>query len=136
MKIIVCIDEKGGMAFNGRRLSRDRFLCKRIIELTGENRLLMNGYSKELFGEQSQITVDENFLDIAAGGDFCFVENTDVAPFESKAEGIIVYNWNRRYSSDLKFGIDLSCGWKLVSTADFKGSSHEKITEEIFERIV
>ena len=37
MKLIVCIDDNGGVAFNHRRQSRDRFLIDDIIEgLRGE----------------------------------------------------------------------------------------------------
>ena len=42
MKLIVCMDDKNGMAFNHRRQSRDRVLAKRIMELT-ENANALSG---------------------------------------------------------------------------------------------
>ena len=49
----------------------------------------------------------------------------------SSAEKLIVYRWNRIYPSDVK--AELS-GWQKVSEDDFIGSSHDKITEEIYEK--
>lgn len=39
MKLIVCMDDKNGMAFNHRRQSRDRVLAERIMELTENAKL-------------------------------------------------------------------------------------------------
>lgn len=135
MEIIACVDENGGMSFNNRRQSRDKVLCGRILELTENGRLYMNEYSKNMFGDFPQIMADVNFLEKASADDFCFVENVDISPFMDKIGRIILYRWNRRYPYDLRFGIDLSDGWKRIGTIDFEGSSHEKITEEIYERI-
>ena len=135
MILIVCIDKNGGIAFNSRRQSHDIKLQERILTLTSNSMLLMNNYSKEIFGDHSQIRADEHFLDKARDADYCFVEDIDVTPYEDKISKIILYKWNRAYPSDLKFGISLSDGWKLVKTEDFQGNSHEKITEEIYERV-
>ena len=35
MTVIVCMDERGGMSFCGRRVSRDRVVTARILEKTG-----------------------------------------------------------------------------------------------------
>ena len=49
MKIIVCVDNQNGMMFNHRRQSQDRVLRKRILELTGGEKLWMNAYSQKQF---------------------------------------------------------------------------------------
>ena len=134
MILIVCIDKNGGMAFNNRRQSQDLKLRERILTITKNSTLLMNSYSMDLFGEHSQIRADEHFLDNAIEDDYCFAEDIDITPYENKITKIILYKWNRAYPSDLKFGISLSDGWKLVKTEDFQGNSHENITEEIYER--
>lgn len=134
MKIIVCIDKNGGMAFNKRRQSQDKILRERILRITSGSKLLMNDYSYKLYGFNSQIVSDNKFLENSTNDDFCFVEDVDVYPYENKINKIILYHWNRSYPSDLKFKISLEKGWKLISREDFKGSSHEKITEEIYER--
>lgn len=135
MIIIVCVDNNGGMMFNKRRQSQDKKLRERILDLTKDGRLLMNNYSYKLFGNSPQIKVDDNFLENCTKNDFCFVENSDVLPYKEKIQKIIIYKWNRSYPSDLKFPISFDKEWKLVSTENFAGSSHDKITEEVYEKL-
>jgi len=46
-----------------------------------------------------------------------------------------LFRWNRIYPSDVKFPIKLDQGqWHRVSTEDFLGSSHEKITMEVYAK--
>ena len=135
MILIVCVDKNGGMTFNSRRQSQDIKLRERILTLTSNSSLLMNNYSREMFGDHSHIRVDEHFLNNALDGDYCFAEVIDVTPYKDKISKIILYKWNMAYPSDLKFGISLSEGWKLVRSEDFQGNSHENITEEIYERV-
>ena len=37
MNLIVCLDDKNGMAFNGRRQSRDRLLTEDLLQTVGES---------------------------------------------------------------------------------------------------
>ena len=46
---------------------------------------------------------------------------------------LIVFKWNRVYPKDFEFEIDLS-KWKLEESSEFKGSSHDKITMEVYVR--
>lgn len=135
MHLIVCVDDDSGMLFNHRRQSQDRELRKRILEVTSGKRLWMNHYSQKQFEKEecANVNYDDNFLSEAVAGEYCFVETEDVSPYEPWIETITIYKWNRRYPSDLKFTIDLS-RWKLQSTVEFPGSSHEKITEEVYIR--
>ena len=134
MHIIVCLDDKDGMMFNNRRQSQDSVLRKRVIEIADGFRLLMNSYSQKQFFDCTVLTADENFLSIASEVDVCFVENLPLSEFVNRIRKITVFRWNRAYPSDMKFDIDLSCGWQLVETRNFAGSSHEKITEEVYVR--
>lgn len=135
MNIIVCIDDEYGMIFNHRRQSRDRLLRERILMLTKGKKLWMNLYSAKQFEEEctENMFVDEDFLHNAGNGDYCFVETEDITKHIQKIEKIILYRWNRRYPSDFKFALDLS-DWTMESTFEFAGSSHEKITEEIYRK--
>lgn len=135
MNIIVCIDDEYGMLFNHRRQSRDRLLRERILMLTKGTKLWMNLYSAKQFEEEcaKNMFVDEAFLHNAGNGDYCFVETEDITKHIPKIEKIILYRWNRRYPSDFKFALDLS-DWTMESTFEFAGSSHEKITEEIYRK--
>ena len=127
MNIIVCVDDNNGMLFNNRRQSRDRRLIRRVRNITEGHRLWMNAYSARLFGDG--VCVAEDFLDRAEPDDFCFIENVSV-PREG-IEQVILYRWNREYPADVYFDLDLG-GIEPNSIYEFKGSSHECITEEIY----
>ncbi len=137
MIIIACVDDDMGMMFNHRRQSQDRVFRERVLEATNGKKLWMNHYSAKQFSENNtpQVNVDDNFMSEAGDGEYCFVENCDITPYLRWVEKIILYRWNRRYPSDQTFPINLSKGgWKLVHTEEFSGSSHERITEEIYMR--
>lgn len=122
------------MLFNHRRLSRDKKVCERILDYSNEKELWMNEYSKKLFTNLTDtkvIRVDEAFLDKSQS--VCFVENQDVTPYLSKIDTFILFRWNRDYPADFFFTVDLS-QWNLISTEDFEGTSHEKITMEVYEK--
>ena len=78
-----------------------------------------------------RITVDEDFMAKAGSDDYCFAENITVKPYEKEVQKIILYRWNRVYPADLYFDIDLK-NWHLKESNDFAGSSHDKITEEVY----
>jgi hypothetical protein len=139
MQIIAAVDDGGGMMFNRRRQSQDRILRERILELSAGSRLWMNAYTYRQFAGMepppAQIAADEAFLEKAADGEFCFVENAPVLPVLERVERVILFRWNRAYPSDLRFDVDLSAPeWALVETEDFPGFSHEKITKEVYDR--
>lgn len=134
MVIVVCVELRRGMLFQNRRLSRDRAVCQDMLEHCPQ-RLWMNGYSGGLFGQlpQENICVAEDFLQRAAQGDWCFVEDQPLQPYEAAIEGLVVYQWNRRYPADRYLDLDLG-RWRLEETAEFAGNSHAKITREIYRR--
>jgi len=134
MNIIVCIDDDGGMLFLGRRQSKDRILRAQARLLAQGQPLWMNGYTARQFAEDEETAVvDEDFLNNAPQAAWCFVENTDVRAFLDKIDKVAVYRWNRLYPSDAKFPMELFAGrWKRISTREFTGSSHDRITEEVY----
>ena len=136
MILVICIDENGGMLFNNRRQSQDKVLRERLLSLVKDNKLMMNSFSKNQFTENmANIVVIDDFLERANPGDFCFVENKDITPYLKYAEQIIVYKWNRVYPFDMRFDISiLEDDWQLCSKIDFVGSSHDKITEEVYKQ--
>ena len=75
----------------------------------------------------------EDPLDRAGPGELCFAETADPAPWAARVEEIVLYRWNRRYPADLRFTLPLE-GWTLVRSEEFAGSSHEKITKEVYRR--
>ena len=131
MNLIVVLDDRNGMLFNHRRQSRDRVLNERIAKICG-GKLIVNAYAAALFaGINVDLTIAEDPLSAAKPGEWCFLEDRSPAPVMDKIEKLIVYRWNRVYPSDLKLDLDLSA-MRLESTTDFAGSSHEKITEEVY----
>lgn len=133
MIIIVCLDDRSGMLFLKRRQSQDSALRQKLLARTAGSVLWMNRYSAGQFTEGT-FRVDEQFLEKAGAGEYCFVENVDILPCLDRIEGVIVYRWNRHYPSDVKFPVDAFIGrWRLVDTQEFPGTSHDLITEEVYE---
>ena len=137
MNIIVCLDDNGGMLFNQRRQSRDKILLEDMLNMVEEKsrKLWIAPFSEKLLKSYMEkrpfVTVDENYLDKAEAQDFCFVENETLKKWNEKIDSIILYRWNRVYPADTYFDVDLS-SWQLVSTGEFAGASHERITKEVY----
>ncbi len=131
MKIFIAIDDKNGMMFNRRRQSQDAVLREYILQVCGGDRLFMSEYSFKQFKdcENASIVAGDNFLS-SAKGEFCFVESDDISPYIESVSEVYLCKWNRHYPSDLKFTAKLAGVFKIVSTTDIVGKSHEKITIE------
>ena len=133
MKLIVCVEDRWGLLFNHRRVSRDRAVTDKILSLTAGSSLLMNEYSSGLFPAGSLMKVDPCFLEKAETGDCCFVETDDIRPFLSRVEELVLFRWNRKYPFDVSFPFEDCFGnWNLISREDFPGNSHEMITMEVY----
>lgn len=133
MILIVCLDKNGGMMFNHRRQSRDRYVIQDLLNETSGRCIRINEYSHDLFKSASNdLYISDDFLDNAKDDDLCFIENINVAPYINKIERIIVYRWDKKYPSDLIFDIDLKM-FKLKGVTEFKGFSHNLIQKEIYE---
>ncbi len=134
MNIIVCIDKNGGMMFGGRRQSRDEQVILKILDITSHANLLMSEYSFSMFKKQPNIVVNNNFISMAQSTDFCFIEDKDIP--NQDIEDIIIFHWNRDYPADKYFDFDFKQnGYKRIEKEDFKGTSHDKITLEIYRRV-
>lgn len=135
MTIIVCLDNSNGMLFNHRRQSRDANVIKDIEGTVGNSIVFVHSYSESLFaGTKAKLKIADNFLSVAGNDDFCFVENASVKAYENRITKLIIYKWNRDYPSDFRFDIDYGNDFKLESSVDFIGTSHEKITKEVYVR--
>lgn len=129
MHLILCVDEKMGMSFLGRRLSSDRLLRADILALTDQTPLWMSPYSRQQFAQAPNIRVAEDFLARAGEGEYCFCET--VLP-EGNIESIILYRWNRHYPADFHFPQELLDSRLCVQVTEFPGFSHETITREVY----
>ncbi len=134
MNIIICIDDGGAMTFLGKRQSRDKAVCRDIINSAGGSRILVTEYSLSLFGE-GEVTSVKDPLKEASADDFCFIENENITPYLEKANRLIIYKWNRLYPSDKNFVfLPKEHGFFQVERTDFKGKSHKKITKEVYAK--
>ena len=132
MTLIFCLDEERGIAFGGRRQSRDRELTADILKDYSGMRLAMSAYSAKLFDGNDVLVSDSPSADF----DAYFLELKSPRDALPLADKVVIYNWNRLYPSDVRFSADMSTlGFKLIKTQDIVGYSHEKITKEIYERL-
>ena len=136
MKIIVCVDDQMGMMFNNRRQSRDRVVREDIL-LFVPDKLWVSPYTAKQFAEteQERLLVAEDFLEQAAEGDYCFVEDMDITPYTDKIEDIILYHWNRMYPADTYFTIPLS-DFVSEERMNLTGNSHPDMIREIYRKKV
>lgn len=129
MDIIICIDKNFGVAFNDRRLSRDKLIIKDIIE--SFNTVAISDFSVKLFEDfenKVQVVSDFSHLKIP-----CFIEKDDLLAFENNIDKLTVYKFDTVYPSDKKLKIDLN-KLKLISQMEFVGNSHDKIIKEVYAK--
>ena len=128
MTIIVCVDDRMGIAFNKRRQSRDRIVCQNITQTVAGSHIGMDEKSVKLF--------DDMDINIVTGEDALKCDNYFLEFDQAYIEGanidkLIIYRWNRHYPSDRYFDIELDA-FSLIETTEFPGSSHELITKEVY----
>ncbi len=134
MTVALCICDRFGMLFNGRRQSRDRNQLADLAAIANGKTVYITPFSEKLFiGFEGNFAVSENPL--CENDGIAFIENMHLSEYKNEIDTLIIYRWNERYPAD--FSIDISpedIGLKLSSSEDFAGYSHEKITREIWRR--
>ena len=136
MTVFVCTDERGGMLFMKRRLSKDRVLTADLVDSVGDGILYISEFSESLFTDSDISVMSVPCpLDSAGEGDYVFVETEGLGKYIDKIKTLVVYNWNRKYPFDVSLDIEpLSKGFHLTETREFKGHSHDKITKEVYTK--
>ena len=133
MTLVVCLDDNLGMMFNHRRQSRDRVLIKDLMDHVGDRRLVVSSYSVSLFpADDPRVVVAADPWVAAGEDDLVFAEDTDPASAWDKVSEVLLYRWNRIYPADRHFRGDMS-GFLLTETTEFVGSSHDRITKEVWK---
>ena len=129
MTLYICLDDRNGLKFNKRRQSRDAALLEDIRnQLTGN--LLIEPFSEKLIQEAEIPYV----LPPETAEDY-FSEDIPSEELLNRTERLVIYRWNRHYPADVRWNPDLSAlGFSLVETTEFPGTSHEKITREVYEK--
>ena len=114
MKLIFAIDDNYHILFNHRRVSRDGNIIKDIQEALMGRKLYVNNFSASLFDGFKNLIVDNDFLNVA--------------------EMIIIYRFNRLYPGDFSLDKPILNSFSLDYKEDFAGTSHDKITREVYFR--
>lgn len=138
MIVIVCVDDRLGMAFHHRRQSMDAVLRTKILEYCGDRKIWMRSYTAkqfELYGHIENLMVDEDYLRKAAASDYAMVEIDSILPYADTIQGILLCRWNRRYPADTFLKIPGNIAdWDISVIAEFAGKSHPKITMEYWRK--
>ena len=129
MTLYICLDDRNGLQFNKRRQSRDAAVLEDIrSQLAGA--LLIDAYSEKLIREAEIPYV----LPPETGEDY-FAESIPSEEVLEHANKLVIYRWNRHYPSDIRWEPDLAAlGFVQKETTEFPGTSHEKITREVYVR--
>lgn len=133
MIIICCVDEKNGMSFYGKRITMDRIMREDLRALFPA--LSMDAYAYAMFAQDDADYIYEVCEDFTACSYPLFLETTPPSLYLDQIEQVVLYQWHRRYVSDVKMDIDLHDPmWELQDLKVLEGSSHEKITRAIYQR--
>ena len=134
MKIIVCIDDKFGVLFDGKRQSRDRVLIEDLMDFIGSSRLIISPFSAALF-DGLAVEINTSPTAVAGADDFVFCESGGLLSHLEKINEVVIYKWNRTYPRDVLLDLlPWERGFKLIDRFDFVGSSHKKITREVYRK--
>ena len=135
MIVFLCADKKNGMAFHQRRQSLDRAVRADILTMAAGKPIWMTPYSARQFSEpEAVLRVSEEPLREAGESALCFAEFPPLAHSLERIEALVLYRWDRVYPADQWLDLDLHSGFRLVSSCDFSGHSHDKITKEVYQR--
>ena len=131
--VAICLDDRGGMLFFGRRQSRDRVLISELVDSV-DKKIYINSFSKLLFEPHAdKVVICDNPLLECPDGGIVFVEDLPLQPYLADISKIILYKWNKLYPSDKRIDIDFD-DFRVVSEKIFVGSSHEKISKVTLEK--
>lgn len=127
MTLYICLDDRNGLKFNKRRQSRDAALLENLRSQLAGN-LLIDPCSEKMMQEAAIPYV----LPPETADDY-FAEDVPSEEILAQTEKIVIYRWNRHYPADVRWEPDLAAmGFALQETTEFPGTSHEKITREVY----
>lgn len=142
MKHLIAIcDANNAIAFNHRRLSRDRILTEDLQKRTNGSALQMDSYSYKQYGQAKDIVLEEDELLTEASkkekgpeNQWFLLERKIPQEAIEQMDEILLYRFDRRYPGDAFIRIDPE-QFELKEKEEFEGFSHEKITREIWKHV-
>ena len=131
LTVYVCLDDRNGMSFNGRRQSRDSKVFEDIRqELPGE--LLIDPFSEKVIGRAG---LPYRIIEGPLPEDGNFFLEMRPAQEALSADRIVIYRWGRHYPADRRWDLDLEAqGYSLAEQTAFQGTSHELIGKDVYRR--
>lgn len=139
MTLVITVDEAMGLAFGGKRQSRDRELTRDIWRMADGRRIVAAEYSRLLF-EEAQIDVSGMLFapDPALAAEATDVVLLELGAAEAEllaADELVIYCWNRRYPATVKLDPELiERHFVKADEREFVGNSHEKLTRVTYKR--
>lgn len=133
MHLILCLDTENGMAFNGRRQSRDAVQRTEMLAAVGEKSLFLTSASAALFGElPPNAEVTDSAAKVPCGA-YVFIEREKELPSPAAVEQLVIYRWGRTYPADEYAPLAAyTAGKSLISKREIVGSSHPEMIEEVY----
>lgn len=130
--VCICLDDRGGMTFLGKRQSRDRILLDEMFSSFGE--VYVTDFSVPILTEHvGEYTVVKDLFADSPEGAVLFNENLGLKDHLEDIETIVLYKWHRKYPYDQQIDISFD-EWRTTKKTEFVGSSHEKITKLVMKR--
>lgn len=141
MTCVVCVEDRGGVMFNHRRVSRDAVVTERILKIAAEDGPLnITSYTLPLLPQNEIPPCVVHLCDhpVFEPSGTSWLEDTvgDLHPNES-VHKLVIFRWNRTYPFDTAFDQNTffsGSNWILKIQENFSGKSHEKITMEVYYR--
>ena len=107
MILVLCLDDRGGMRFNRRRQSQDRLLREDLLREAAGRTVWMSGYTLSQFPDPPD----------------------NLRPAEDPLDRAGPVGWAVPAEPVCTLSLE---GWTLGRSEEFAGSSHEKITKEVY----
>lgn len=132
MKLVLCVDDRLGMMFNGRRQTQDSILRDYLVKMALPAGLWMSPYTEKQFKNSKYPITVSNDLTATPDGCYCLIEDGEIPT--NNIEEVLLVKWNRTYPADKYFNSEMLGELELCHNEEIKGSSHDKITLEFYRR--
>lgn len=133
MTVIICVDNNGGILFNGKRQSKDRIFRKYLLDIVEKknSRIAMSPYTYSQFKEDERKELTDVKEKFSFDEDYIFLERAIPILWE-KVNNLILCCWNRDYPADEYFNLPIGVECILQKTEEIVSDSHT-LTIETYE---
>lgn len=129
MTTAITLEDRNGRSFWGKRLSSDREILRKLITMSRTVYTDKYSYAHIPDGENGNFIIADKNKVLESDSLYW----TEIGDIPEETDQLIVFRWNRNYGAD-RFYNPLDHGWKMISSEDFPGYSHDKITMETYRK--